>query len=228
MKDHLTILNDSEAELDISKSRFIGYATPIKNEEEALSFIEKIKKKHWNATHNVPVYVVGESYGIQRYSDDGEPSGTAGVPILEMLKKEGITNICIVVTRYFGGIKLGTGGLVRAYTKAAKEAVSAAEVVLKKQSVLLSVTFDYHHHGKIQNHIMNDATILIRETIFTDQVTMMLYVGPEVKDEVTRQLIEMTSGQVEIEVQDEHYLTVREGEVLSAESLKGEIIWTHS
>lgn len=228
MKDYLTVLGGSEVELDINKSRFIGYATPVKEENEAILFIEKIKKKHWDATHNVPVTIIGESFGVQRYSDDGEPSGTAGVPILEMLKKEGITNVCVVVTRYFGGIKLGTGGLVRAYTQTAKEAVMAAEVVQKKLSVLLEAIFDYHHHGKIQNHTLNENHLLVRETIFTDRVTMLLYVPPDEKDEAIGKLVELTSGQMEVAVKDAHFLTVKNGFVLSAETAKGELIWTRS
>lgn len=226
MKDHLTVLGCSVVELDISKSRFIGYVAPVKEENEAILFIEKIKKKHWDATHNVPVYVIGENFGVQRYSDDGEPSGTAGVPILEMLKKEGITNVCVVVTRYFGGIKLGTGGLVRAYTQTAKEAVMAADVVQKRLSVLLEVVFDYHHHGKIQNLTLNESSLLVRETDFTDRVTMLLYVAPDEKDSAIVKLVELTSGQVKITESDTHYLTVKDGVVLAAETMKGDIIWT--
>ncbi len=119
LKEYKTLLAYGEGEITIEKSKFIGYATPIKSEEEAIAFIENIRTKHWNATHNVPAYIVGENNEIQRYSDDREPSGTAGIPILEVIKKEDLRNVAVVVTRYFGGIKLGTGGLVRAYTKGA-------------------------------------------------------------------------------------------------------------
>ncbi|GKT37685.1 Impact family like protein, partial [Aduncisulcus paluster] len=148
-----TIFDYGEAEDIINKSRFIGYAKPVETEEEAVAFVEEIKKKHKDATHNVPVYLVGEKFEIQRYSDDGEPSGTAGVPVLSMLKNEGITNLALVITRYFGGIKLGTGGLVRAYTHAAKIAVEAARVVEKKVYRELHVVLDYTLHGKFQNFL---------------------------------------------------------------------------
>ncbi|HAS73467.1 MAG TPA: YigZ family protein [Clostridiales bacterium UBA8960] len=225
MKSHFTLLSEAEVEINISKSRFIGYATPVKDEDEAIVFIEKIKKKHWNATHNVPVYVIGENFNVQRYSDDGEPSGTAGVPILEMLKKEEITNVCIVVTRYFGGVKLGTGGLVRAYTQCAKAALEAGEVVEKRLNLLIMASFDYHYHGKIQNYIMNESGVLVRETRFTDKVEMAIYMDPEFKDVICSQLIELTSNQVTLMEADEHFLTIKQDEVLSAESKKGEVIW---
>lgn len=226
MKNHFTLLSAAEIEITISKSKFIGYVAPVKDESEAIEFIEKVKKKHWDASHNVPVYVIGEDFNIQRYSDDGEPSGTAGVPILEMLKKEAITNVCIVVTRYFGGVKLGTGGLVRAYTQCAKEALLAGEIVEKKINLLFLVTFDYHFHGKIQNYVLNDPGVLVRETRFTDKVEMALYVEPERKASFEFQLIELTSNQVMIIEAEAHYLTIKNDEVLSAESMKGDAIWT--
>jgi uncharacterized YigZ family protein len=198
-------------ERTIEKSRFIGYVCPISMEDEAVAFIEKIKKKHWDATHNVPVYVLGDNYHIQKYSDDGEPSGTAGVPILEMLKKEGITNVCIVITRYFGGIKLGTGGLVRAYTQSAKDALEAGIVVDKQVNTILCVAFDYHHHGKVQNALIHDEDVIINASRFSDIIEMDLYVKPEKEQEICTQLIELTSGSVKIENKGECLLTLCEG-----------------
>ena len=134
MIEYKTLAKAGSDEIIIEKSRFIGYCAPVSSEEEALEFIEKIKKKHYDATHNVFAYVVGLDNNIQRYNDDGEPSGTAGVPILEVIKKEDLRNVVIVVTRYFGGIKLGTGGLIRAYTKGAKIALDAGIIIKKKAS----------------------------------------------------------------------------------------------
>ena len=134
LTQYRTVGKSGEAELVIEKSQFISYAAPAATEEEALEFIQAIKKKHRDATHNVPAYVIGENNDIQRFSDDGEPSGTAGVPMLEVLKKEDLRDTVLVVTRYFGGIKLGTGGLVRAYTKAAKLALEAAGIVTRHMS----------------------------------------------------------------------------------------------
>ncbi len=215
MKSYKTVFAYGEDELSINKSRFIGYATPVESESEAVSFIEKIKKKHWNATHNVPVYIVGEDMTLQRYSDDGEPSGTAGVPVLEMLKKEGITNICIVMTRYFGGVKLGTGGLVRAYTQTAKAALDAAGVVEKSVYTVLDCEMDYHFHGKVRNHLMESPEIIIGETVYTDKVIVTLYIPPEKLEAVTGDLVEWTSDQVTTLVNEDVYLTTKDGKIFN-------------
>ncbi|MCD4714117.1 MAG: YigZ family protein [Clostridiales bacterium] len=215
MKSYKTVFAYGEDELSINKSRFIGYATPVESEAEAVSFIEKIKKKHWNATHNVPVYIVGEDMMLQRYSDDGEPSGTAGVPVLEMLKKEGITNVCIVMTRYFGGVKLGTGGLVRAYTQTAKVALDAAGVVEKSVYTVMDCEMDYHFHGKVRNHLMDWPEIIIGETVYTDKVIVTLYIPPEKLEAVTGELVEWTSDQVTIVVNEDVYLTTKDGKIFN-------------
>lgn len=216
MNNFKTIYKEAEAELHISKSRFIGYVKPIEDENDAVHFIEKIKKKHWDATHNVPVYVIGENFRIQRASDDGEPSGTAGVPILDMLKKESITNVCVVITRYFGGVKLGTGGLVRAYTQSAKAAIEAAEIVEKKVNSLLRLDFDYHYHGKLQNYFLGEPHIIIKETLFTERVSLEIYIEPEYEIGVISQIIELTSGQIAIENVGAFYLTIKNGEVVES------------
>lgn len=217
---YLTILNSAHSETNINKSRFIGYATPIKTEEEAQLFIESVRKKHWDATHNVPVYVLGKNYQVQRYSDDGEPSGTAGVPILEMLKKEGITDLCVVITRYFGGIKLGTGGLVRAYTDTAKMALETCTIVKRQVMHLISVIFDYTAHGKIQNILLGLENVIIKETLFTDKVCIWLYCLPSEKGKLIETLIENTNGQARISEEEDETLTVLNGEVVSDPSFK--------
>lgn len=214
MKPYKTILNESEAELSIQKSRFIGYALPVENEQEAVQFIEKIKKKHYNATHNVPVYLIGEDMMVQRYSDDGEPSGTAGIPILEMLKKEGITNICIVVTRYFGGIKLGTGGLVRAYTDSAKAVLESAQVVRKAVFRKLDVTIPYHLHGKVQNAILGREDVYICNTDYSDYVKIEMYVLEGLQEAVVELLVDLTSNQALCQVDEMEYLTEADGKLL--------------
>lgn len=214
MRNHRTIYKDASVEHIISKSRFIGYACPVQTENEAILFIEKIKKKHWDATHNVPVYVLGETFSVQRYSDDGELSGTAGVPILDMLKKEGITNACVVVTRYFGGVKLGTGGLVRAYTETAKLALEEAWIVERQLVCEVELSFEYHHHGKIQNYLLHHEGIIIRDTQFSDTVSISIYYEPSIEIEVLNQLIEMTANQIEIHKKEDCYITVKDGKVL--------------
>ena len=150
LTEYRTITNFGQDEIIIEKSTFIGYAKPVTNEEEALAFIQEIKKKHRDATHNVPAYVLGENNEIQRCNDDGEPSGTAGVPVLEVLKKEDVRNVAVVVTRYFGGIKLGTGGLVRAYTKGAKIALEAAGIVRQVLYQVMSLSIEYTLLGSVR------------------------------------------------------------------------------
>ena len=212
-KDYKTLLQYAQAEEIINKSKFIGYAKPVTTEEEAVEFIEKIKKQHWNATHNVPVYIIGENNEVQRYSDDGEPSGTAGVPILEMLKKEEIKNLVIVVTRYFGGIKLGTGGLVRAYTSAAKLAIKEAKVVEKIINNLYVFRIDYTLHGKVQNELINGEYI-IKDTVYDDKVNIYVYCSPAESDMLINKITDISSGKVEIEEKDQVYLTIHDGKVI--------------
>lgn len=214
MGSYKTIFEYGEAEDIINKSKFIGYAMPVETEEEAVAFVEKIKKKHKDATHNVPVYLIGEKFEVQRYSDDGEPSGTAGVPVLSMLKNEGITNIAVVVTRYFGGIKLGTGGLVRAYTHAAKIAVEAARVVEKKVYKEVHVHLDYTLHGKFQNFLMNNDNYLIKDTIYTDMVNTIVYIEPDALQTFQNKIVDLTSGNVEINEYEDIYLTILEGKAI--------------
>lgn len=214
MKNYKTILQEAVTETTINKSKFIGYSKPVRDEAEALQFIELIRKRHWDASHNVPVYLIGENYSIQRYSDDGEPSGTAGVPILEMLKKEGVTNLCIVITRYFGGVKLGTGGLVRAYTDSAKEVLTASQIVDKKVKVLLKCLSSYHLHGKIQNYILTNDDIILNDVTFLEAVTTTIYVDPDHEATVIENLINLTAGNIEIERVDELYLMICDGKVL--------------
>lgn len=214
MGSYKTIYQYGEAEDIISKSRFIGYAKPVETEAEAAAFIEEIKKKHKDATHNVPVYLIGEKFEIQRYSDDGEPSGTAGVPILSMLKNEGITNIAIVATRYFGGIKLGTGGLVRAYTHTAKIAVDAARVVDKRIYQEVHIDLDYTLHGKFQNFMMNNENYLIKETIYQDHVRTVVYIEPEDLDDFEARVTDLTNAKALIHKGETLYLTILDGKAV--------------
>ena len=167
LKTYRTVKEFGQDEIVIEKSTFIGYAKPVTDEDEALAFIQEIKKKHRDATHNVPAYVLGEHNDIQRCNDDGEPSGTAGVPVLEVLKKEDVRDVAVVVTRYFGGIKLGAGGLVRAYTKGAKIALEAAGLITKVLYQVIVVSVDYTMLGALQNQLrlkpgMASASAVVR------------------------------------------------------------------
>jgi len=212
MKDYKTVATHGTCEIQIQKSRFIGHVAPISSEEEAISFVEEIRKKHWNATHNVPVYLVGTDYKVQRYSDDGEPSGTAGIPIMEMLKKEGITNVCLVITRYFGGIKLGTGGLVRAYTESAKTVLEHVGVIEKRVFYQIELGFEYTLHGKLQNFCINHENIMVKETQFSERVEMAIYVALEALEHVLEALVDLTSNNIVIGEPKTCYLTFNNGQ----------------
>ncbi|MEW8972633.1 MAG: YigZ family protein [Tissierellaceae bacterium] len=205
-----TIFSYGEDEIIINKSRFIGYAKPINSEEEALEFIEEIKTKHRDATHNVYAYVFGENSNIQRFSDDGEPSGTAGIPALEVLKKEELRNVVVVVTRYFGGIKLGGGGLIRAYTKGAKIAVDAGTIVDMVLHRELSFQVDYSQYGKIENFLMTNEYATNNIT-FESLVNISLYISIEELEEFKKSITDLTNGDAIIEELDDIHLPVLDG-----------------
>ncbi len=212
IKEYKTLLGYGEAEIIIEKSRFIGYASPIENAEEAVQFIDKIKSKHKDATHNVPAYVVGDNNEVQRYSDDGEPSGTAGIPALEVIKKEDLRNVVVVITRYFGGIKLGAGGLVRAYTKGAKIGLEAAKIVTKRLYKLVHIKIDYTMQGKIQNEIMQKG-YLIKKTEYDDSVHFYLYIEIDNLELFENQITELTSARSNVDIIGEEYLTEIDGKI---------------
>jgi len=201
-----TLLQPGIGEIIIEKSRFIGYSSPVSSEEEAVKFIEEIKAKHNDATHNVSAYVIGLANEIQIYNDDGEPSGTAGVPILEVIKKEDLRNIVIVVTRYFGGIKLGAGGLIRAYTKGAKIAIDAGQVIYKSLHKIIEAVIDYPLLGKVQNEILQNG-YLIKESKYDCLVHLFIYVPTYKRDVFNKQLIEWTNARCEIIEYEDQFLT---------------------
>ncbi|HAE91715.1 uncharacterized protein, YigZ family [Tissierella praeacuta DSM 18095] len=213
-KSYRTIYSYGEAEIIINKSRFIGYAMPIETEEDALEFIDKIKTKHRDATHNVHAYVLGKDNNIQRFSDDGEPSGTAGIPMLEVVKKENLRNVVVVVTRYFGGIKLGAGGLIRAYTKGAKIGLDAGIIVDMVLHTKIKIRIDYTLYGKIENYLMNEDYIVI-ESIFDDAVNIFVYVENEKIDAFHNIITDLTNGNAIIENLDEEYIPIKDGKRLT-------------
>lgn len=195
MLDHYkTIKHFGKDETIIRKSRFIGYAIPVETEEEATAFIESIKKEHWNATHNCSAYVIGERDQIQKALDDGEPSGTAGKPILEVIKQQGLKNVCVVVTRYFGGILLGAGGLIRAYTEGAVIGIRAAEPVYRVLHREVLVEIDYTWLGKVENELRNRKMVM-GETQFTDRVTLVCLPLAAEADRFIEWMTDLTQGQ---------------------------------
>lgn len=175
------------------KSRFIANVCSVETEEEALQFIEKIKKKYWDARHNCFAFVIGEHMEIQRFSDDGEPQGTAGKPILEVLLGENVHNTAIVVTRYFGGTLLGTGGLVRAYGKSAKAGLEQSVVVEKKHGIVLEIQTDYNGLGKVQ-YLLGQEGINILNSEYTERVMVEALVPLEELSKITEAVTEVTGG----------------------------------
>ena len=202
---YLTIKDYGEHEIVIQKSRFICYISRATTEEEAQEFIQKIKKQHWNATHNCSAYLIGEQDQIQKANDDGEPSGTAGVPMLEVLKKRGLKDTVVVVTRYFGGIKLGAGGLIRAYGKCTSEGINHVGVVQRKLMRVMQTEIDYTLLGKIENELRN-SKYAIKDIHYLENVTFDTYVEEDGKQAFTDWMIELTNGKCTITEGDMLYL----------------------
>ena len=197
------------AEIVEKKSRFIASLRPVKTEEEALLFLEETRKKYWDARHNCYAWIIGENGEQKRCSDDGEPSGTAGRPMLEVLTGSGIRNIAVVVTRYFGGTLLGTGGLVRAYTQAVKEGLAHCETGILRKGCELEVTTDYNDVGKLQ-YYFGQQGIVPMDSIYAENVKFILFIPMENEEKVRKNLTETTCGKVKIEKLKETYFVDKE------------------
>jgi uncharacterized YigZ family protein len=213
MSNYKSIHKEGRDEIIINKSRFIGTACPVETEEEALEFIDKIKKEFKDATHNVYAYVIGENSNIQRFSDDGEPSGTAGMPVLNVIKQENIRNAAIVVTRYFGGVLLGAGGLVRAYTKSSKIALESGIIVDKKLFYDVLFKLDYTLLGKMENELLKNNFILV-DKIYEEQVIIKLIAEHEDVDNIKDLVGEVTSGKSKIIIGQATYYSVKNGKIV--------------
>lgn len=207
----ITIKTDFINEEEIKKSRFICHLKRISSEEEARDFIAKIKKEHWKANHNCSAYTLGDRQEIQRTSDDGEPSGTAGVPMLEILKKKEIINVCAVVTRYFGGIKLGAGGLIRAYAGSVNHAVEAVGLVEFINQRELILNLDYSLYDSLQRFLINQK-IKISDSEFLSDIKVKCFIDEEKIDEVMNLLTETFNGKISMKKGDSQQVEV---EVLS-------------
>ncbi|WP_282172816.1 YigZ family protein [Cytobacillus firmus] len=191
---YYTVKGYGENEIIIDKSRFIAHVSRADSEEVAQEFIQSIKKKHYNATHNCSAYLIGENDQIQKANDDGEPSGTAGVPILEVLKKKKLKDSVVVVTRYFGGIKLGAGGLIRAYGKATSEGLQTTGIVERELVTIMHTKIDYTWLGKIENELRS-SIYPIKEIHYLESVEIETYVKDELIDSFTSWMTELTNGQ---------------------------------
>lgn len=203
------LLSGGEGEIVEKKSRFIATVRKCGTEEEAEAFIEEMKKKYWDARHNCSAFVIGSRGELTRCSDDGEPSGTAGRPMLEVLTGSGIRNIAVVVTRYFGGTLLGTGGLVRAYTQAVKEGLANCRTGVMRNGSELEVTVDYNDVGKLQ-YYFGQQSIVPADSIYAENVKFILLIPVEKEENLRKNLIEITSGKVKIEKLKETYFIDKE------------------
>lgn len=195
LQKYRTIKEDNQHEVEIKKSRFICFLKRIETEEEAKAFIQQIKKEHWKANHNCSAFVLGDHHEIQRSSDDGEPSGTAGVPMLEVLKKNDLINVCAVVTRYFGGTKLGAGGLIRAYSGSVAQAIDHTGIVEGRLQQEVFVQLDYSNWGKMENFIASE-NLAVKDTQFTDRVVVTCMVDENQVDDFEAQVTDLLNGQV--------------------------------
>lgn len=196
MQDYRTVAEEATAEFTEKRSRFIAQVAPVQNEAEALAFLESVRTKHREARHNVYAYICREN-NISRYSDDGEPSGTAGLPVMNVLTKQGLTDVCVVVTRYFGGILLGAGGLARAYGKSAADGVLAAGICDMIYSEVLSVTVEYPLLGKIQ-HMLGEKDFQILDTVFGAMPTLTVCTESARSEALVQALTNVTGGKLDL------------------------------
>lgn len=212
-KGYKVVYRGGTGEIVEKKSRFIATVCPVESEEEAAAFIAGMKKKYWDARHNCSAFVIGKNQELTRCSDDGEPAQTAGRPILDVLLREGIHNAAVVVTRYFGGVLLGTGGLVRAYQKAAQEGLSASTIIEKRQGIRLRIGMEYTELGKLQYTFAKDM-VHVMDTRYGADVQMEILVPAGQRQQMEKKLIELTSGRVRLTWGEETIYAEAEGELI--------------
>lgn len=209
----LYVYKGGQGEITEKKSRFIATVRPVESEDEAVSFINETKKKYWDARHNCSAFVIGKRQELTRCSDDGEPAGTAGRPMLDVLLKENIHNVAVVVTRYFGGVLLGTGGLVRAYQQATKAGLSASEIIEKKDGAVLFIRTDYTGIGRLK-YLFAQEKITVMDTAYEADVLVKAVIPENDKKRIEKTIIEQTNGTAKLEWGDEVTFAEYDGEVL--------------
>lgn len=207
-----TVYRGGVGEVIVKKSRFIATVAAVSSKEEAEAFIASCKKKYWDARHNCSAYIIADTVDILHSSDDGEPSGTAGKPMMEVLLGEGIKNVCVVVTRYFGGTLLGTGGLVRAYQAAVKEGIANSVLIEKNKGIMAEITADYNDVGKLQ-YLFASKHVEILESNYEQQVMMKILIPQDMKKTVEEIMVDITSGKVLLQSVEEVLYAPVEGEV---------------
>ena len=201
--DYKTVRNEACDEFTEKRSRFIGYCKPVTTEQEATDFINEKRSKHWDARHNVYAYSLREG-NIKRYSDDGEPSGTAGMPVLDVILNNEVYDVCVVVTRYFGGVLLGTGGLVRAYSQAAKLALEAGGVVVMENCAVCSLECTYNQYGKVSS-LVQELSSGLDGTDYGSGVVLKFHIKPDMLPALQKKLADATAGEVQIQTENEDY-----------------------
>jgi len=213
MEDYKIVYSGGTGEIIEKKSRFIATVRPVQTEEAALAFIEEMRKKYWDARHNCSAYILGERQEVMRCSDDGEPSQTAGKPMLDVLAGAGLTDTAVVVTRYFGGTLLGTGGLVRAYSAAVQEGLKNSRVITKCWGTMLEIGTDYNGIGKLQ-YLFGQRQIPLMDSEYTDKVRFTVLVPASKVQEITKAVTEITGGQAVIKEKKNLYYALADGEYL--------------
>lgn len=208
MENYRTILENGIFEMEIKKSRFICHLKRVETEEEAQTFIDEIKKEHWKATHNCSAYTIGMNDDIQKANDDGEPSGTAGVPMLEIFLKRELKNIAAVVTRYYGGVKLGAGGLIRAYGGSVNEGINAIGVVERRLQRLMDVTVSYSQSGQLE-HSLREADYPIQDISYTENITYHCVIPVEDEEKFREDIANWTSAQAQVEKKEKAWIEVQ-------------------
>ncbi|HHW48901.1 MAG TPA: YigZ family protein [Clostridiaceae bacterium] len=206
-KEYKTVLRYATAEIEEKKSRFIASVKPVSTEQEALDFIQSLKTKYWDATHNVYAYYIGGDNVVQRFSDDGEPSGTAGLPVLEVIKRMELQDLAIVVTRYFGGTLLGAAGLIRAYGKSASMGIEAASVARRVLCKQMIITVEYALFGRIQSQIISKG-FTIKDIIYGQDVEMMVFVPVDEVEGFSKMVVDDSSGRALVETGENTYITL--------------------
>lgn len=197
MQTYQTVYEFGSGEIVEKKSRFIAHVFPVYTEEEVLQKLEQVKKQYWDARHNCHAYILGDGGGISRCSDDGEPSGTAGRPILDVLMGQGLRNVLVIVTRYFGGVLLGTGGLIRAYSAATQEGLRNSNVITKRLGKRLTIQTDYNGIGKLQ-HVVMELGLPVEDTIYESDVKIKVFVAAEDYDKAEKDITEVSNGQAKL------------------------------
>ncbi len=214
LKEYRTIHKNSESKIEIKKSKFIGRAFTCENEVEAFKHIEETNKEFYDATHTAYAYIIGKNAKIQKFNDDGEPSGTAGLPILNYLKTEELRNILVTVTRYYGGVKLGKGGLIRAYSGSAREAVNNNIIVTKKIVVETDIIISYNQYGGVENLLQNENLIIINKD-FKEVVTLKILILEEDLKEIKEKLINYTSDNIKFNEIDKKFKSIYNNKIIT-------------